>query len=694
MKIKAVLVDKFSKPLSKMEYELRKANSLANSTSSILNYWPAGIQRAISKTKELQSEFKKNNSLVDDFGKKLKGIFAAYGGVMTIRAVIETSDTITGAENRLNYANGGDTAATETAMDKMYAASLSSRSNYSNMLSNVGKSMALAGDSFQGNVDNAIRFQEVMAKSYAVGGASAAEQSSSMYQMIQALGSGILQGDELRSVREGAPLAYKAIEEFAQGVYKTDESLKDLASQGKITSDIVVAAMMQAGDNIDEAFENTNMTIAQAFTNMKTVAVNSFRPIQDTINEFLNSDKGEKFLNGITVGIQILINVLGALVTLFVNAATWIVDNWSWVQWIVYAVGFAIMWLVGVVILQALWKAVIKIGASSALAWWPWLLAISVVIAAIIYLANTASDMCDFIVNLLLWLATIAVGVMTLIMIYSWITTGGITLGWQLMMLFIIAVLALIAAIALKYISQIAGFFNGLGSAISAICNNIAAWWHNMLAGMKYMFWNWVDGIISDFKPLLEAINAGLELIGKDPIDIDFAANKASAAKNSIKSYESVSDAFSSGYASGYAWGEGVKTKINETGAGLKNKLANANPLSEFSGMLSADALANDPANQLATSNFDPEELGKGVGNIDDNTGKIKDSMDLTQEDLEYLRKTADMEWKKEFTTANIIVDMKNNNTINNPGDLDSWFGVLSDKLYEKLGMVADGVYT
>lgn len=658
-----------------------------------MNYWPAGIKRTISKTKQLQSEFKKNNSLVDDFGKKLKGIFAAYGGVMTIRAVIETSDIITGAENRLNYANGGDTAATEEAMNKMYAASLRSRSNYADMLSNVGKSMALAGNSFQGNVDNAIRFQEVMAKSYAIGGASAAEQSSSMYQMIQALGSGVLQGDELRSVREGAPLAYKAIEEFAQGVYNTDESLKDLASQGKITSDIVVAAMMDAGDSIDKAFENTNMTIGQAFNNMKTVAVNSFRPIQDTINEFLNSDKGKKFLNGIAVGIQLVIDFLGALVTLFVNAATWIVDNWSWVQWIVYAVAIAIIYLAGVAIAQTLWKAILKIASSATLAWWPWLLVIAVVIAAIVYLANTTSDMCDFIVNLLLWVARIAIGVMTLIMIYSWITTGGITIGWQLMMLFIIAVLALIAAIALKYISQIAGFFNGLGSAISAICNNIKTWWDNMLAGMKYMFWNWVDGILSDFKPLLETINAGLELIGKDPIDVDFAANKAAEAKNSIKSYENVSDAFSSGYASGYAWGEGVKTKINETGAGLKNKLANANPLSGFSGIPSADALANDPANQLATSNYDPEELAKGVGNIDDNTGKIKDSMDLTQEDLEYLRKVADMEWKKEFTTANIIVDMKNNNTINNQGDLDGWLGVLSDKLYEELGMVADGVY-
>ena len=67
--------------------------------------------------------------------------------------------------------------------------------------------------------------------------------------------------------------------------------------------------------------------------------------------------------------------------------------------------------------------------------------------------------------------------------------------------------------------------------------------------------------------------------------------------------------------------------------------------------------------------------------------------MALAEEDLEYLHKIADMEWKKEFTTANITVDMKNNNTINNRGDLDGWIGVLSDKLYEELGMVANGVH-
>ena len=102
----------------------------------------------------------------------------------------------------------------------------------------------------------------------------------------------------------------------------------------------------------------------------------------------------------------------------------------------------------------------------------------------------------------------------------------------------------------------------------------------------------------------------------------------------------------------------------------------------------------NDAANKRNTTGYDAEKLVKGVNNIDENTGKIKDTVDLAEEDLEYLRKLADMEWKKEFTTANITVDMKNNNTINNQGDLDGWLGVLSDKLYEELGMVADGVYS
>jgi hypothetical protein len=67
--------------------------------------------------------------------------------------------------------------------------------------------------------------------------------------------------------------------------------------------------------------------------------------------------------------------------------------------------------------------------------------------------------------------------------------------------------------------------------------------------------------------------------------------------------------------------------------------------------------------------------------------------MELTQEDLEYLRKIADMEWKKEFTTATIQVDMSNYNTVNGESDLDGIVTKLTDKLYEELNVVANGVY-
>ena len=84
------------------------------------------------------------------------------------------------------------------------------------------------------------------------------------------------------------------------------------------------------------------------------------------------------------------------------------------------------------------------------------------------------------------------------------------------------------------------------------------------------------------------------------------------------------------------------------------------------------------------------EELLSGIY---DDTGKISDAMDLTEEDLSYLREVANMEWKKEFTTATIVVDMNNNNTINGDGDLDGIVTKLADKLYEEMDYLANGVY-
>ena len=525
-------------------------------------------ERAAKKQKQL------NNEVTHSITSKIKGIMAAYAGVQGVRALVNTSDIITGAENRLNYANGGDTAATEQAMDKMYAASIRSRSNYGDMMANVGKSMALAGDkAFQGNIDNAIRFQEVMAKSYAIGGASAAEQSSSMYQMVQALGAGVLQGDELRSVREGAPLAYNAIEKFAQGVLNSEESLKDLASQGKITSDIVVAAMLEAGNEIDTAFKNTNMTIGQTLDMLKATAVNSFRAMQDTINKFINSDVGKRFIKGMRIGIQILIKVLNVLLQALVKTITWFVDNWSWISPIIYAIGVAILWLATVAIGITLKNAVVKIASYSYISWLPWLLLIGAVIAIMVRFARTASTGCEFVYNAL---KALVLGILALlgIVLIAYIITGTIMLSIPMLIgLVIIAVVASVVMAIVKYGEQIGGYIGALCGYISAqfnnsvlfvkklysalsnwfgaVCDNIGIFFNNLWYGAQASFWDFIHSVLEGISWLERPFNAIAKLFNLEGVTLSGittdVANKANTARSKIQSNKNLLAAWNEG---------------------------------------------------------------------------------------------------------------------------------------------------
>ena len=278
------------------------------------------------------SRTKSTNSVLSSIVQKLKSIAATYLGIMGLKATIKTSDTITSTQNKLNNVNGGDENLTQQQMDQMYTSANKVRMAYSDMMANASKSMVLAGDAFQGNMNNAIRFQEIMAETYTLGGASAQEMSTSMYQMIQALGAGVLAGDELRSVREGAPLAYKAIEQFAQGIYGTTDSLKEMASQGLITSDIVVAAIMDAGDKIDAQFQDTYMTFGQAWNRIKNAAVKAFEPVSNMLRDMLNRAADNGAFERIEQAFWNISKVLQIVFKKVENAVIWLADNWNWLK--------------------------------------------------------------------------------------------------------------------------------------------------------------------------------------------------------------------------------------------------------------------------------------------------------------------------------------------------------------------------
>lgn len=712
-------INKVSNNEDKLTKNINKATTAQNSLTNATKQHEKAVDAVNNKQQ-------KQNSLLDGAIGKVKRLASAYLGVLGARALIQTSDTITGAENKLNYINGGDTQATQDSMDKMYASAQKVRMGYTDMMANVSKSMVLAGDAFGGNIDNAIRFQEIMSEAYTIGGASAAEQASSMYQMIQALGSGRLQGDELRSVMEGAPLAYNAIEEFAQGVYNTTDSLKDMGSQGLITSDLIVAAMMNAGDNIDNVFKDTSMTFTQMWIMFKNNVVNAFRPVFESLKKLANSEEMQQALQIITNGLLIVAEVLQVVVNAFSAFFKWFVNNWYWIRFIVYAVVAALLVAFGVLAAKAIWTG-IKMLISFLTSLSPlylWIIMIGAVVAAIVWLANTTASACDFIY----WALMIVAAGIALI----GVITGSTAL---LIVAIVIAALAIVLYAFMECGEQIMG---GIYVAGAIIYNIIAGLFNAIIQAGYSMFVEPMAGIIEWFVnafnggfngimgaaanaigQIVSTFLSGLKAITK-AIDAVAGTNftgKISSWQNSAKSWGKNSNAVSykvevptmkpinygDAYDAGAKVGSTISNKLNSwvttakdwigglgSGDGLNNLLGG--DLDRFSAdNLNTTLNPDDIANALGKGGNDGN--GKTLKDIADDTSDISDSLALSADDLEYLRKIASMEWKKEFTTANITVDMTNHNTVNGDSDLDGIVTRLTDKLYEELDSVANGVY-
>jgi tape measure domain-containing protein len=764
---------------SKIQQAIARSPRLSNAYNKVttklgqirtkVSEWSNLHRKVEDGARRINAQYSKSGSLLGTITGKLRGLISTYLGVMGMGAIINTSDMITSAENKLNYVSAQNLGAsgtnedgsystatinaTQDAMDKMYNSSKKVRMGYTDMMSNVSKSMSLAGDAFNNNTDAAIRFQEIMAEAYAVGGAEAQEMSSSMYQLIQALGAGVLAGDELRSVREGAPLAYKEIEKFAQKTLDSTDSLKDLASQGLITSDMVVSAIMQSGEAMDDAFAQTEQTFAQTWEQIKNAAVYAFKPISEMLRTELNNaidngllDKVETLFAGIGKGIMIGFAVIK-------NAIGWIADNWNWLK---YIVGAALI-VIGALLLKT--AAIAILSATFTALKWLWankvLIIIAITIMALIYVwqqfKSGAISACEAIVYALLivgaaiLLIGILIGSVPMMIIGAVLILLGVIfmffeqvcggVAWLVMFIvnivqailgFIMGVIIVILSVVINCILGIINFGHALESAIGTICSNIGIFFTNTFNKASASFWTFIGDVLSGLSSLEPAFNAIAKLFGLEGVTLSGltqgAYDKANATKDNIKEYESVGDAWNKGlntyeyidlgeawstgwnafgtpfeegwssnaYNAGADWGAGIKDSIDE-------KLSKYQKDSNEKGSL-LDNIGDKLGLNLDDMFTFPEDLPLDYGlpeldGIGDDVSSIKDSMDLKDDDLEYLRKIAEMEWRKEFTTAEIKVDMSNYNTINGDRDLDGIVDYLSDVLRSEMTSVAEGVH-
>ena len=692
-------IDKAVTSTNKLNTATKKVVKTTEQVASTTNKIVSANERAANSARKMRNAYASSKTAASGLLKTVKSLAATYLGVMGMKALVTASDTITSSENRLNNLPNGNEELTQLSMDKIYSAAQRSRSGYGDMLSNVSKSMTLASGSFKGNIDNAIKFQEIMSKAYTVGGASAAEQSSSMYQLIQALGSGVLQGDELRSVREGAPIAYKAIEEFAQGVLKTEESLKDLASQGLITSDMVVAAIMESEEAINKSFKNTQTTFAQAWEIIKNMALQAFRPVLQMLNDGLNKliDSGVMdALGQVFVFIANLIiwicDLLGILFDWIVRIFNWISENWNWlsrvimtalviiaitmatvlfpkfIAWIKY-LAFTI-WYYAYLGVTAVASA-IKTAAAWAVANWQLLLIILVIAAivvAIIWLADSFEDACGMIVGVFM------TGIAFIYNLFVGLFDGILQLAYALVSPFIGIFEWILNALNGGFNGFMGGLANGFGQILSWILDVVK------VAGkaIDALFGTNTVGKLNELQN--KVLSWGKN---ENAITISREAPTLSSLSNGTLDRWAYTDA----YNTGYDWGSSGASWLTDKISGIGEYLTSYNDANTKVG---ASYL---PDIDSATNALSTDDFLNGLDGIGSDVGDIKDSMDLSNDDLEFLRKIADMEWRNEFTTAEIRVDMTNNNTVSSERDLDGIVEYLSDVLRNEMTNVAYGVH-
>lgn len=223
----------------RLERSMRKAGVVVDQTS---NKMERKWNRAAANMERRMNQATRNIAVA----------IAAIGVTVAGREVAKFADTFIDLQNKIAAASTVSGIQADS-LDMLQEAARGARAEFEGYVDLYSRILR-AGDQVGATQTEVARATELTAKAFSAGGASAQEQAAGILQLGQALGSGFLQGDELRSIRENAPLIAKAI---ADEFDTTIGGLRELGAQGKLTSDRVFKALLEGSDLIEEAFGAT-----------------------------------------------------------------------------------------------------------------------------------------------------------------------------------------------------------------------------------------------------------------------------------------------------------------------------------------------------------------------------------------------------------------------------------------------------
>ena len=352
------LDDGMSPVLSKILASLRLTLTALNSTPGEAGLFRAA-QRDISRANQLlngfNSELKQSQDLIRNFGyrddnpignvfsRAMNPLTELVAGVYLLKSAIDEvgrlttlGDNLMLNQARLNIVNDG--LRTQEELSKaIYESAQRSRADYLATSRVIGRMGILAGQAFNNNNDEIIAFTELVNKAFLVGGSTQQEQRAAMYQLTQAMASGRLQGDEMRTIRESAPLLKKAIQNY-MGL--DDAAFKEAQKNGEITAEVIKNAVFASSDEIQNKFNEIPITFSQAMTmagnslltNMEDIftgiSTNGVSMIQTLVSNFDILAGILGYIAGVSLVILIR-NLVAALPAAAALALSFIAMNWQ-----------------------------------------------------------------------------------------------------------------------------------------------------------------------------------------------------------------------------------------------------------------------------------------------------------------------------------------------------------------------------
>lgn len=602
--------------------------------------------RALDQMGKEQDEFndkvKEGTSVADGLTNTILGAVGAFVGLQGLQQLADLSDSFTQTTARLNMINDGSQT-TEELFDKITASADRSRASISATADTVAKLSLNAGDAFGSN-DETILFAENLNKLFAIAGTEQASIASASLQLTQALGSGVLRGEEFNAVFEAAPNVMQTVADYMDVPIG---KLRSMAQDGQITADVVKNALLSATNDINTQFESMPMTWSQVWTGIMNKLYYASIPILNVINWMANN---WSVLQPILLGVAAAVGIYTT--ALLINKA---VTTISALSKAVHAAALAMESGATFTATAA------QHGFNAALLACPitWILLIIIAVIAAIYAIVAA-------INKLTGSTVSATGLIVGVL------TSAVAFIWNLF---------------LGLLDLVLGIVNYMLNGWIAFANFFANLFNDPVASIIHLFGDLADNVLGVIETIAKAI------------DKVFGSNLASTVQ---------------GWRSGL--GEMVEGAANKYGNGSYEKVVNELNLSSESlglsrwaysdawdagynwGADAGDSISNMFGGGLSDT-YSMEDLTESIGNVPaidkiaGNTGDIKDSLDITSENLKYLRDLAEQDVINRFTTAEVRVEMTNNNNISSNMDLDGVVDYMVTEVQEAMGRVAEGVH-